>query len=95
MAVYQIGLRRALRKADSTHIHSVLSGIAVPSSGLSSSTAELWFQEYFRRENAERQGEPGPRVSGIDEHFFSRKDGEITGLPFAMSIGTLTARGPG
>jgi len=46
--------------------------------GISSATVERWFQDYLRREDAERQGAPCPRVLGIDEHFFSRKDGYAT-----------------
>lgn len=48
--------------------------------GISSATVERWFQDYLRREDAERQGAPCPRVLGIDEHFFSRKDGYVTTL---------------
>jgi hypothetical protein len=39
---------------------------------------ERWFQDYLRRECAERRGAPCPRILGIDEHFFSRKDGYAT-----------------
>jgi transposase len=46
--------------------------------GISSATVERWFQDYLRREDAERQGALCPRVLGIDEHFFSRKDGYAT-----------------
>lgn len=46
--------------------------------GISGATVERWFEDYLRREDAERQGAPCPRVLGIDEHFFSRKDGYVT-----------------
>jgi transposase len=46
--------------------------------GIGSATVERWFEDYLRREWAERQGAPCPRVLGIDEHFFSRKDGYAT-----------------
>lgn len=46
--------------------------------GISGATVERWFEEYLRREDAERQGAPCPRVLGIDEHFFWRKDGYVT-----------------
>ena len=39
---------------------------------------ERWFQDFLQREYAERRGAPCPRVLGIDEHFFSRKDGYAT-----------------
>jgi len=41
-------------------------------------TVERWFQDFLRREVAERRGATCPRVLGIDEHFFSRKDGYAT-----------------
>ena len=41
-------------------------------------TVERWFQDYLQREIAERRGAACPRVLGIDEHFFSRKDGYAT-----------------
>jgi transposase len=41
-------------------------------------TVERWFQDYLRRELAERSGAVCPRVLGIDEHFFSKKDGYAT-----------------
>jgi transposase len=45
---------------------------------IGSATVERWFQDYLRREIAERSGATCPRVLGIDEHFFSRKDGYAT-----------------
>lgn len=41
-------------------------------------TVERWFQDFLRREVAERRGATCPRVLGIDEHFFSRKAGYAT-----------------
>jgi transposase len=46
--------------------------------GIGGATVERWFQDYLQREAAERRGAPCPRVLGIDEHFFSRKDGYAT-----------------
>lgn len=48
--------------------------------GISPATVERWFEDYLKREDAERQGAACPRVLGIDEHFFSRKDGYVTTL---------------
>jgi transposase len=45
---------------------------------IGSATVERWFQDYLRREAAERRGAVCPRVLGIDEHFFSKKDGYAT-----------------
>jgi transposase len=45
---------------------------------IGSATVERWFQDFLRRELAERSGAPCPRILGIDEHFFSKKDGFAT-----------------
>ena len=45
---------------------------------IGSATVERWFQDYLQREVAERRGADCPRVLGIDEHFFSKKDGYAT-----------------
>jgi transposase len=41
-------------------------------------TVERWFHDYLERAVSERQNTPCPRILGIDEHFFSRKDGFAT-----------------
>jgi len=46
--------------------------------GIGSATVERWFQDYLQREFAERRGAACPRILGIDEHYFSRKDGYAT-----------------
>lgn len=46
--------------------------------GIGSATVERWFHCFLEREWAERNGAPCPRILGIDEHFFSRKDGYAT-----------------
>ena len=45
---------------------------------IGSATVERWFQDFLRRELAERSGACCPRILGIDEHFFSKKDGYAT-----------------
>lgn len=45
---------------------------------IGSATVERWFEDYLQRELAERRGAPCPRVLGIDEHFFSRRQGYAT-----------------
>ena len=45
---------------------------------IGSATVERWFHDYLQRELAERRGAACPRILGIDEHFFSRKDGYAT-----------------
>jgi transposase len=46
--------------------------------GIGSATVERWFHDFLQRELSERRGAPCPRILGIDEHFFSRKDGYAT-----------------
>ena len=49
-------------------------------SRIGTATIERWFRHGLRRREAERRHAPCPRVLGIDEHFFSRKDGFATTL---------------
>ena len=46
--------------------------------GIGGATVERWFQDFLQRELAQRRGAACPRVLGIDEHFFSKKDGYAT-----------------
>ena len=48
--------------------------------GIGSATVERHFQHFLRRLVAERSGTLCPQVLGIDEHFFSRKQGYATTL---------------
>ena len=43
-----------------------------------SATVERWFQDFLRLKEAERRSEPCPQILGIDEHFFSRRQGYAT-----------------
>jgi len=45
---------------------------------LGSATVQRWYHELMDLKLRERQNDPCPRVLGIDEHFFSRKDGFAT-----------------
>lgn len=47
---------------------------------LGSASVERWYQEYFELKNREYLGAHCPRVLGIDEHFFTRKEGYATTL---------------
>jgi transposase len=48
--------------------------------GLGSATIERWFQYVLKRLAAERRSSRCPAVLGIDEHFFSRRQGYATTL---------------
>lgn len=52
--------------------------------GLGPATIERWYQDRFVVKNNELLGAHCPRVMGIDEHFFTRKDG------FATTVTDLT-----
>jgi len=43
--------------------------------GIGSATVERWFEDFSRREAAERSDAACPQVLGIDEHVFSRRHG--------------------
>ena len=45
---------------------------------LGSATIERWYQEYLSIKVRERVDADCPRILGIDEHFFTRKDGYAT-----------------
>lgn len=47
---------------------------------LGSATIERWYMAFLKRKVAESQNDLCPRVLGIDEHFFSRKEGYATTL---------------
>lgn len=47
---------------------------------LGCASVERWYQEHFELKNREYLGAHCPRVIGIDEHFFTRKDGYATTL---------------
>ena len=46
--------------------------------GIGSATVERWFEDFLERAGAERRGADCPRVLGIDEHFFTRREGYAT-----------------
>lgn len=48
--------------------------------GIGSATVERWYHEFLDYKVRERQNDPCPRVLGIDEHFFTRKQGYATTL---------------
>lgn len=47
---------------------------------MGSATVERWYHEHFEIKNRQYLGAHCPRVLGIDEHFFTRKDGYATTL---------------
>jgi len=46
--------------------------------GIGSATVERWFQDFLQLRAAERSGALCPQVLGIDEHFFTRRQGYAT-----------------
>ncbi len=60
------------------HLEGVSQRALAKSQELGSATVERWYHHYLQRKMAERSSEQCPRILGIDEHFFSRKDGYAT-----------------
>jgi transposase len=52
--------------------------------GLGSATVERWYQDHFKVKNNEFKSALCPKVMGIDEHYFTRKEG------FATTIADLS-----
>lgn len=46
--------------------------------GIGHATVERWYQDFTRKRVKELSNRPAPKVMGIDEHFFTRKDGYAT-----------------
>lgn len=47
---------------------------------IGSATIERWYQSFVKQRVLELSGRSCPLILGIDEHFFSRKDGYVTTL---------------
>jgi transposase len=45
---------------------------------IGSATIERWFHDFLKKTERKLSGRVCPRVLGIDEHFFSKKDGYVT-----------------
>lgn len=46
--------------------------------GIADATVERWFQSFLKLKLSRKEYNPCPRVLGIDEHFFTKKDGYAT-----------------
>jgi transposase len=60
------------------HREGVSQSSLAQSQEIGSASVERWYQERLELKMAERKSEQCPRVLGIDEHFFTRKDGYAT-----------------
>ena len=45
---------------------------------ISWATVERWYHHFLERKEAEVRNNPAPRVLGIDEHFFTKKQGYVS-----------------
>jgi transposase len=43
-------------------------------------TIERWYHKHYQEQHQERSNQACPRILGIDEHFFNRKQGFATTL---------------
>lgn len=55
---------------------------------IGSATVERWLHDHLSREVSKRKGAACPRILGIDEHFFTRKQGFATTL-CNLALGTV------
>ena len=62
------------------HHHGISQKTLAERERLGSATVERWYQELLELKVRERQDASCPRILGIDEHFFTRKDGFATTL---------------
>ena len=60
------------------HLDGICQSRAAQRAGIGSATLERWTQDLLERKLAEMRGNPCPRMLGIDEHYFSRRDGYAT-----------------
>jgi len=68
------------RQIFANHHHGISQKTLAERERLGSATVERWYQELLELKVRERQDASCPRILGIDEHFFSRKDGFATTL---------------
>lgn len=62
------------------HHEGLCQSILSRSLAMSWATVERWYRHFLGRKAAETEGNPAPRVLGIDEHFFTRRQGFATTL---------------
>ena len=68
------------RQVFQAHHHGISQRTLGEREQLGSATVERWYQELLEVKVRERVNDLCPRMLGIDEHFFSRKDGFATTL---------------
>jgi transposase len=68
------------RQIYSQHLEGMCRKTLAERQRIGTATVERWFQDFLGLKLAERQAEPCPQILGIDEHFFTRKQGYATTL---------------
>ena len=68
------------REVYQQHREGICSKTLAERQRIGTATIERWFQDFLGRELSERRAEGCPRILGIDEHFFTRKQGYATTL---------------
>ncbi len=57
-------------------------------------TIERWYHKHYQKQHQERSNQACPRILGIDEHFFNRKQGFATTLCiFAITKSLILLKG--
>ncbi len=62
------------------HHGGISQGLLEKTHGISHSTVERWYQDFVCKRVQELKSRPSPKVLGVDEHFFTRKEGYATAL---------------
>lgn len=62
------------------HHQGICSKTLAEREGLGSATVERWYHDFLKRKVAQRSAETCPRLLGIDEQFFTRRQGFATTL---------------
>lgn len=75
---WQRGTEPLKREVFTLHTQGVSQKALADRTRLSTSTMERWYHAYYEREHRELLRRDCPRVLGIDEHFFSQREGYAT-----------------
>lgn len=66
------------REVFEKHHYGICQNRLANSLNIGSATVERWYHDFLKKLSAETKNNPCPKVMGIDEHFFSKKDGYAT-----------------
>lgn len=68
------------RRVFRDHMDGICSKTLAERERIGSATVERWYHFFLKKKVSESRNEPCPEILGIDEHFFTRKQGYATTL---------------